>query len=205
MPMIFESEPREFMPKGEVIYRQGSPADQLVIVQKGMVALKQAHMDHRQKSHILTLDIAKSGAFIGWEAFEGLSYTATAEVKTESVISRIPVERLLTKLRNDAKLGWQLLLEIVACQRYKEEVRILDMIPDTHARKSTAGALIEFAMGDHIKGVNQQELAFYTGVCREETNKQVQALEAEGVVSWGNRKGEILDLKKLQLIRAGLL
>lgn len=205
MPMIFESEPREFVSKGEVIYRQGSPADCLVIVKKGMVALKQAHMDHRQNSHILTLDIAKSGAFIGWEAFEGLPYTATAEVKSESEISRISVERLLTELRNDAYLGWQLLLEIVACQRYREEVRILDMIPDTHARKSTAGALIEFAMGVHIRGVNQQELALYTGGGREEINKQVRALEADGIVSWDNRKGEILDLKKLQLIRAGLL
>lgn len=204
--MVFDSESIEpiSINSGEVIYQQGEPASELILVQYGRVTVTRK-VDSPRKRQEFTLDLVNEGEYLGWEVFENRPYSTTAKALKNSVITRIPKDRIEDLLLSNPENAIDITLGMLARLRHRELYREPDMT-GYHGKKSTAAALIEFVKDRHIR-VSQETLALYAGIHRRSLGMNINNFEESGIVRQchGYKDMEMLDLDRLKLIRADLL
>ena len=87
---------------GQTIYDQGSGADALFVIQKGMVRLSVKS----QAGKVATLDILSDGDFVGEDSITGKSSrTASASTITECSLLRIEKRAMMLALKSQVGLA----------------------------------------------------------------------------------------------------
>jgi CRP/FNR family cyclic AMP-dependent transcriptional regulator len=95
--------------KGEVIFRQGDPAQYVYLVAAGSVSLEICAAGAGCKQ-ILTL---APGELLGWSSvLEQLSYTARARAVSDTRLVEINIEQLLALCDRDPKFGFALMRQV---------------------------------------------------------------------------------------------
>jgi CRP-like cAMP-binding protein len=102
----------------EILFRQGDPGDFAYIVVSGEVEL---YIEDKIKGHQV-IQVAGSGACFGEMALmDGLSRSASARIKSESVIAKISREDFLDVLKSFPSIGLALLRELTSRLRVSND------------------------------------------------------------------------------------
>lgn len=113
---------------GSVIFREGDPATELLIVQEGKVALQMALSEVLPASRRVTIDTVMPDEPVGWSAVvEPHRYTLTAVCLQRTRLLSISANKLKWLLEEDKAVGYQVtqqLIKVVA-SRLDETRRVL--------------------------------------------------------------------------------
>jgi CRP-like cAMP-binding protein len=90
-------------PKGSVLFRAGQPVRGAFIIRSGRVTMK------LDRSTLCPARTVGAGTIVGLPAtFSGEPYSLTAELQTDCKLDFVPRARLLSLLRNNPEVGFQI-------------------------------------------------------------------------------------------------
>ncbi len=192
--------------KGEIMYRQGEPGDNLMVVLSGSLKVVNVTADAKE----VVLAFLKAGALIGEIAvLDG--HPRTASVVAMDAVEAVALYRrdLLPILRAnpDALLA---LLE-ATCARLRTTIALVESygletearvaacllrLAGAHGRKTGRGTTIEFK-------INQQDLGSHLGFARETISRTLSDFRGAGLIELSGALIVILDLEGLALLAEG--
>lgn len=186
MKELIHAATRKKMAKGEVLFLQSDPADELFLIKGGRVKLEKVFEDGSE----LTLDIRKDGDFLGENSFsdEG-QYPVSAICLEDSLIcgfSKKQFEQLVLKNPN---IGLQVIKNLsnrvtwltsqvgsLAVTNIEERLfRVLCNVAKEHGSKSSRGIVIQFPL-------THEDLGFLTGAHRVSITRAISALKRAGKI-----------------------
>lgn len=174
--------------KGAFLFQEGTPADEMYIVQSGIVQISKIIPDGRE----LTLRMCSKGDFVGEFTLFSTSpkYTLSARVVESGEVAVIMRDVLEEKLTQDHKLSLEF-IKWMSRQYRKTQAKFRDLV--LHGKK---GALystlirISNSYGSKTNGgiqielpLTNQELANFCGTSREVVNRLLSELRKEGIIS----------------------
>lgn len=189
-------------PAGAVIFFQGDAPDALYVVRRGAVRIVQQVPDGRE----LQLGVLRTGVAFGEIALlDGAPRTATAVVLRDAELVRIPRVAFLDAVRSNPDLALAVIR--VLCGRVRsagtrvEEglfmgararlARHLQRLVSLRGQLAADGVAID----EHLP---QAELGAATGLSRQTVNRELQQLQAEGVVRIRRARLVVLDPDALE-------
>jgi len=162
--------------RGYVLFLEGQPAEALWLVQRGEVRLYKSSPDGR----ITALETLGPGRVFGaLSALEEEAYPASAEGLTEGTVWRLPRAIFMRLLREDARLGVEVLRIVSA--RLREAHDQLRSFAHDPAPARLARALLR-AMREGEARVTRRALAESSGTTVETAIRVLRRLECEGIV-----------------------
>lgn len=180
---------------GDMIMRRGEPGDSMILLQKGRIEVSICTA-HGSKS---ILGIYGPDTIIGDIAcLDGRERSADvmALQPIEVLhISRVDVKRLLAEDKRTA----QIVIEAL-CQKVRNATEVLELRALTTAKSRLANALLRLMDGEETGGrirVSQSWLGNYSGLTRENVNRQLRAWSREGVARFENGEVVIEDPDRL--------
>ncbi len=177
---------RKKMKKGDILFHQGDPADEMFLIKGGRIRLMKIFEDGRE----LTLDIRKAGDFVGESMFsDKIRYPVTA-ISLEDTLtcgfSRHQFEKLVIQhpdiglkiIRNlSERISW--LTERVGdftISNIEERLfSVLCNVAHQHGTKSTRGFVIQFPL-------THEDLSFLTGAHRVSITRAMKGLREAGKI-----------------------
>jgi CRP/FNR family transcriptional regulator len=172
--------------KGQALFFQGDPADEMFLIKGGRVKLTKVLEDGNE----LTLDIRKAGDFVGENMFseEGL-YPVSAYCLENTMtcgFSRAQFEELILK---HPKVGLQIIKNLseriswltnrvgsLAVTNIEERLyRVLSTVAKEHGAMSSRGVVIQFPL-------THEDLSFLTGAHRVSITRAMKALKSTGKI-----------------------
>ena len=187
--------------KGEVLYRRGDQADNLMVILSGRVKISNITDDARE----VVLNFLGEGDLNGELAAldgKGRSADATALETTEvailyrrdfiPVLERNPkalldiVAALAEKLRMTSAMVEHSLLQMSG-----KAANGLLRLANQHGRKIEDGVLVDLK-------ISQRDLGSYIGLSRENTSRELGRLKDEGIIRVEGAQIVILDMEGLQ-------
>jgi CRP-like cAMP-binding protein len=175
--------------EGQTIYTQGSGADALFVIQKGLVRLSVKS----QAGKVATLDILSEEDFIGEESIASQRLrTASASTITDCSLLRIEKRAVMRALKSQVKLANALLQYMVASNiRYQQHLvdqrcnpgekrlaRILSLLAhfDRHASAEV-----------DIPKINQETLAEMVGTTRSRASFFMTRFKQSGLIDYNSK------------------
>jgi CRP-like cAMP-binding protein len=176
------------MEKGTFLFQEGAPADELYIVQSGVLQISKIIPDGRE----LTLRMCSRGDFIGEVNLFSPAQrnTLSARVTESGEVAVIKKEVLEEKLSQNLPLSLEF-MKWMSQQFRKTQTRFRDLvlhgkkgalystlirITNSHGIKTNKGYLIELPL-------TNQELANFCGTSREVVNRLLSDLRRGGILS----------------------
>ncbi|MCG8565984.1 MAG: Crp/Fnr family transcriptional regulator [Desulfobacterales bacterium] len=178
--------------KGEQLFRQGDPADEMFLIKGGRIKLTKILEDGSE----LTVDIRKSGDFVGENMFseEGL-YPVSAWCLEETMtcgFTRAQFESLVLEYPN---VGLQIIKRLsdrisrltsrvgsLAATNIEERLyRVLSVVAKEHGQPEAEGLVIQFPL-------THEDLGFLTGAHRVSITRAMKTLKSEGKISIQGRR-----------------
>jgi CRP/FNR family transcriptional regulator len=176
------------MEKGTFLFQEGSVADEMYIVQSGILQISKIIPDGRE----LTLRMCSSGDFVGeLNLFSPASrYLLSARVIESGEVAVIMKDVLEEKLSQNLPLSFEF-IKWMSQQYRKTQTRFRDLvlhgkkgalystlirISNSYGMKTNIGILIELPL-------TNQELANFCGTSREVVNRLLSDLRKIGVIS----------------------
>jgi CRP-like cAMP-binding protein len=192
------------MEKGSFLFQEGAPAEELYIVQSGVLQISKIIPDGRE----LTLRMCSSGDFVGeLQLFSPSSkYSLSARVIESGEVAVIRRDFLEDKLSQDVTLSFEF-IKWMSQQFRKTQTRFRDLvlhgkkgalystlirISNSYGIKTNKGILIELPL-------TNQELANFCGTSREVVNRLLSDLRKTGIISIDKGTITIHDLDYLKL------
>ncbi len=174
--------------KGTFLFQEGSPANELYIVQSGIIQISKIIPDGRE----LTLRMCSSGDFIGeLDLFSPASkYLLSARVAESGEVAVIMKDVLEEKLTHNHELSLEF-MKWMSQQYQKTQTKFRDLvlhgkkgalystlirITNSYGIKTNQGILIELPL-------TNQELANFCGTSREVVNRLLSDLRKAGILS----------------------
>jgi len=185
-PLLAEGE-REEIPARETVYYPGTPSTSVYFVEEGKVKL--SYLDPSGKR--ITLALRAAGELFGEMALVGEQRRRHhAEAMEDSVLIRVPRERMLTWIRDRPDVLYQLLQLFGLWIRDLEEIvedlafrdiqarlsRQLLRLSHEYGVKTKDGILISFRL-------THRDLAEMIGSARENTTMALNRFAREGILS----------------------
>lgn len=188
--------------RGDVIFRQGDPAEELCLISQGRVKLTRTSADHRET----VLAVLGPGEVFGETCLlEGIPRAATAAAvndTTLAVLARDDVDRIIAEYPDVIPQ----LMQVLA-RRLRNANELLSELAFRDVPGRVAKALVDLAdrFGDPADdgiqvnhGLTQEELAQLVGASREAVNKALSDFAGRGWVRLQMRAVRLLNLERLR-------
>nr|WP_275591369.1 Crp/Fnr family transcriptional regulator [Neobacillus cucumis] len=176
------------MEKGTFLFREGSQADEMYIVQSGILQVSKIIPDGRE----LTIRMCSKGDFVGeLNLFSPSSrYLLSARVAESGEVAVIMKDVLEEKLSQDLALSFEF-IQWMSLQFRKTQTKFRDLvlhgkkgalystlirISNSYGIRTTKGILVELPF-------TNQELANFCGTSREVVNRLLSELRKSGIIS----------------------
>ncbi len=178
--------------KGEALFLQGDPTDEMFLIKGGRVKLTKVLEDGNE----LTLDIRKAGDFVGENMFsEEGEYPVSAYCLQDTLtcgFNRRQFEELVLKHPN---IGLQIIKNLseriawltsrvgnLAVTNIEDRLyRVLSSVAKEHGTSTPRGTVIQFPL-------THEDLGFLTGAHRVSITRAMKALKSSGKIIHENRK-----------------
>ena len=184
----------ELVPRGMVLFHEGTPATAMYAVQSGQLKL----VRYTARGREMLLHLARPGqSFAEAAVFGDATYPATAEALEDSEVWRLGREQLLSMVRSDPELGLALAaslstwtrvlagqLELLTQRRVEERLAIY-LLSRTAGRALRAGDSIPLAEPRNL-------IAAQCGTAPEVLSRTFRRLEDQGVLT-GHPDAVIID------------
>jgi len=189
--------------KGSFLFQEGSPADEMYIVQSGILQISKIIPDGRE----LTLRMCSSGDFVGeLNLFSPSSrYLLSARVIESGEVAVIMKDVLEEKLGQNISLSFEF-IKWMSQQYRKTQTKFRDLV--LHGKKGALySTLIRFSNSYGIKTnkgilielpLTNQELANFCGTSREVVNRLLSDLRKAKILSIDKGAITIHDLEFLK-------
>lgn len=197
---------RDF-PPGKVLYRQGEPGGQILLVRRGLVKLTVTASGGQE----IMLPIHVPGFLVGvGDALRGASAAvraATASALVESVCVAINRKDLQALLNRHPRL-WEVLARDLAVALGATEDRLTEMAFEDAGRR-LARALLRLVNIEQIRPgepysisvpLTQADLASWLGTARETVERRLRDWRERGIITTGCRTIQILRIDDLARI-----
>ncbi|MBW4720129.1 Crp/Fnr family transcriptional regulator [Saccharothrix obliqua] len=181
---------------GAVICHEGEVTDHVLVVRRGLLRVTANTATGGEK----VLAMRGAGDIVGERsAIDGLPRSATVRALGPVRALIVSASAFSALCRRHPRIAWAVLTVIVARQRDADRQRV--QISGT-AKQRVAAVLIDVALergiADHgAVSLSQEELAGIAGTSRESLVRVLRALRAEGVISTGRRRIDILEVERL--------
>lgn len=185
--------------KGEILFHEGDPADNLCAVVDGRIKL----VRYSPRGKELLLHLVPPGASFAEAALFGSGgYPATAEAIEPTVVWCLPRSRLVGLLRSSPEIGIAMIGSISAwtrtlagklemlTQRRVEERLALFLMSRAGRRELESGQVIELGEPKHL-------VAAECGTGPEVLSRTFKHLEEEGIIATGATTVTVLDPERL--------
>jgi CRP/FNR family cyclic AMP-dependent transcriptional regulator len=185
--------------KGQALFTQGDPADEMFLIKGGRIKLTKVLEDGIE----LTLDIRKAGDFVGENMFsEEGQYPVSAYCLEDTLtcgFSRNQFEKLVLQHPN---VGLQIIKNLseritwltsrvgsLAVTNIEERLyRVLSIVAKEHGINSPQGIVIQFPL-------THEDLSFLTGAHRVSITRAMKALKTAGKIIHEDKRLILPDLK----------
>lgn len=199
---LFDSMSQVDLAKGEVLFQEGAPGDQLFIITEGKIKLGRSSSDGREN----LLAVLGPGEMLGeLSLFDPGPRTATATAVSDSVLRELPHAKLATWLESHPSVATPLLGALAQRLRRTDEALADLVFSDVPGRVAKALLDLSRRFGEPTDGgirvaheLTQEELAQLVGASRETVNKALADFTAR---KWIRREGRVLvlvDLERLE-------
>ena len=189
--------------RGDYLYRQGDPAENMYVVLKGKVKV----MRHAPTGAVTIIGIYSIGDELTAHAvLEGRPYPTSARALTDVAVFRVP-KRYLRKilaewpivcgnLMRDLSSKYRELMDnFTSLAVYRGEGRLCKVIANLAKRYGIfgdkRGVILDLAL-------TRQDLADITGTTLETTIRTLNRLKGEGLITWEGKRFFIPDLSALE-------
>jgi len=189
----------QLLAKGEILFHEGDPAENLCVVLDGRIKLVRYSPSGRE----LLLHLVQPGVSFAEAALFGAGgYPATAEAVEQSTVWCLPRARLLTILRDHPDIGLAMIGSIstwtrtlagkleMLTQRRVEERLALFLMNRAGRRDVAIGEVIELGQPKHL-------IAAECGTGPEVLSRTFKHLEEEGIIETGTSTVRVLDPERL--------
>ena len=180
--------------RGEVLFDQDQPANELYVVSTGRIAIAKRASDGRMSVVALMED---EDLFGEMPLFDGQGRSAEARALEPARLVGVPYEALRTALEVRPEALWTVVALLAGRLRVTDEALADSMFLDVTGR--TAKRLLELAgpSDEFTLPVTQEELAGMVGASRERVNKAIATFVRLGWMELTDRRYRILDRQKL--------
>lgn len=183
---------RKRMTKGQALFLQGDPADEMFLIKGGRVKLSKVLEDGTE----LTLDIRKAGDFVGENMFsEEGHYPVGAYCLEDTFICGFSRSQFEQMILQHPKVGLQIIKNLserinwltmrvgsLAVTNIEDRLyRVLSSVAKEHGTKSPQGILIQFPL-------THEDLGFLTGAHRVTITRAMKTLKEAGKIILQDRK-----------------
>jgi CRP/FNR family transcriptional regulator, cyclic AMP receptor protein len=180
--------------RGDIVFRQDDPADELYIVVSGRFAMATRSIDGRESM----LALMEHGDLFGeMSLFDGQRRSADARALDRSTLVAVPFAPVHDAFRHQPDHLWNVVALLAMRLRATDEALADAMFLDVPGR--TAKRLLELA-GDadefHLT-LTQEELAQLVGASRERVNKAIAQFVRLGWIEQLDRRYRLLDRDQL--------
>ena len=183
--------------RGDLLFREGDPADALYIVVRGRLAIAIANpIDNRET----VVSLMEPGDLFGEMAMlDDGPRSAMARALEPSTVFSIPHDTVLTLFRQQPDLLWGVTRLLAHRLRVMDETLADSVFLDVTGR--TAKRLLELSEGadEFMLPVTQEELAGMVGASRERVNKAIASFIRLGWIDQSERKYTIRKRESLQI------
>jgi len=182
--------------RGDVLFKEGEPADTLFVVQSGRVAIGNRSVDGRESM----VALMEAGDLFGeMSLFDGTGRSADARALEPSLVLSVPFAPLRTILDERPALLWEVVKMLSGRLRQMDAALADAFFLDVTGR--TAKRLLELAgNADNFEiPITQEELAGLIGASRERVNKAISAFMRLGWIEQSERSYTILKRRELEI------
>jgi CRP/FNR family transcriptional regulator len=183
---------RKKLARGETLFMQSDPADELFLIKAGRIKLVKVFEDGNE----LTLDIRKDGDFLGENSFSDQGQYPVNAICLEDTMtcgfSRSQFEQIVLKHPN---IGLQVIKNLsdrvtwltsqigsLAVTNIEERLyRVLCNVAKEHGSRSSRGVVIQFPL-------THEDLGFLTGAHRVSITRAMSALKRAGKIIFEDKK-----------------
>jgi CRP/FNR family cyclic AMP-dependent transcriptional regulator len=183
---------RKKLEKGQTLFLQGDPADEMFLIKGGRIKLTKVLEDGNE----LTLDIRKAGDFVGENMFsEEGEYPVSAYCLEDTLtcgFNRNQFEQIILKHPN---VGLQIIKNLseriswltsrvgsLAVTNIEDRLyRVLSSVAKEHGTMSSQGTVIQFPL-------THEDLSFLTGAHRVSITRAMKALKSAGKIILEDKK-----------------
>lgn len=182
--------------RGDVLFEQGDPPDELYVVASGRIAIASKSDDGRESVMAL---MERGDLFGEMSLFDGRGRSAEARALEPSEVVEVPYEPLRAALDADPHLLWGVIELLCGRLRVTDEALADAVFLDVTGR--TAKRLLELAgeSDSFTLPVTQEELAGMVGASRERVNKAISQFVRLGWIDQSERRYTILDRRQLEI------
>ncbi|MBC7360509.1 MAG: Crp/Fnr family transcriptional regulator [Desulfacinum sp.] len=171
----------------EVIFHQGDPAQRMFLIKAGRVKLSKVHED----GHEITLDLRKSGDFLGEQMLsEESDYPVSAVCMERTLICGFTRKRFEALVRERPNIGLQVIRNLserihlltdragsLSFSNLEDRLyRILVAVAKEHGKRTAGGYAIHFPL-------THEELSFLVGAHRVSITRAMGKLRESGRIS----------------------
>ena len=182
--------------RGDIIFREEDPPDEIYIVLSGRIAIVNKSIDGRESM----VALMESGDLFGeMGLFDGKGRSAQARALEDSVVTAIPYEPVRSLYESNPIFLWQVIEMLAGRLRNMDEALADSVFLDVTGR--TAKKLLELA-GDSEEfslPITQEELAGMVGASRERVNKAIAAFVRLGWIEQMDRSYRIINREQLTI------
>jgi len=183
---------RKKMVKGQALFLQGDPADEMFLIKGGRVKITKVLEDGNE----LTLDIRKAGDFVGENMFsEEGEYPVSAYCLEDTLtcgFSRSQFEQIILQHPNvglqiiknlSARISWLTSrVGSLAVTNIEDRLyRVLSSVAQEHGAMTSQGTVIQFPL-------THEDLSFLTGAHRVSITRAMKALKSAGKIIHEDKK-----------------
>lgn len=188
--------------KGELIFKEGSPANHIVYVREGYVKLSKKGIGG--KDYILS--ISKKGAYLGINNLNKKTkqFYISATALTKTKVCFIDIEKFSLLLQKNCKFAMEVISYI-----FDDEMNYYDRLVN-NVQQQVPGRLAStlFYFRNNVYGENpftlnitKVELASLIGTSRESVTRLLKEFQEENIIKMEKSKIQIIDEAKLERIR----
>lgn len=177
---------RQMLKKGESLFMQGDPADEMFLIKAGRIRLDKLFENGTQ----ITLDIRKAGGFVGENMFsEQSEYPVSAYCIEDTMTCGFTREQFEKKILEYPNIGLQIIKTLsekitwltsrvgsLATTNIEDRLyRVLSNVAKEHGSTSTQGYVIRFPL-------THEDLSFLTGAHRVSITRAMKVLKESGKI-----------------------
>ena len=182
--------------RGDIIFREDDPPDELYIVLSGRIAIVNKSIDGRESM----VALMEPGDLFGeMGLFDGKGRSAQARALEDSVVSCIPYLPVRSLYEETPIYLWQVIQMLAGRLRNMDEALADSVFLDVTGR--TAKKLLELAgeSEEFSLPITQEELAGMVGASRERVNKAIAAFVRLGWIEQIDRSYRITNREQLTI------
>tara|TARA_B100000073_G_scaffold167574_1_gene138680 strand:+ start:4162 stop:4821 length:660 start_codon:yes stop_codon:yes gene_type:complete len=182
--------------RGDIIFREEDPPDEIYIVLSGRIAIVNKSIDGRESM----VALMESGDLFGeMGLFDGKGRSAQARALEDSVVTAIPYGPVRSLYESNPIFLWQVIEMLAGRLRNMDEALADSVFLDVTGR--TAKKLLELAgeSEEFSLPITQEELAGMVGASRERVNKAIAAFVRLGWIEQMDRSYRIINREQLMI------